>query len=89
VPLFSKNLISLFRLLLDNPHLLIEFSSSLCVFKDRLTNQTLLQVTCSRGLFFVTLPFPSTPLPQDFIGIRASADLWHARLGHPSNVTTL
>lgn len=34
VPNFSKNLIGLSQLLLDNSHLIIEFTSLHCVFKD-------------------------------------------------------
>lgn len=57
VPKFSKNLLSLSILLQDNPNLTIEFSSSCCSLKDPRTKTTLLQVTCSRGLYLIPLPF--------------------------------
>jgi hypothetical protein len=72
----------------DNPFLILEFSSSSCFVKDSRIKKTLLQVSSSNGLF----SFPSfffSPPPQFYIGIRASADVWHARLGHPSTSTTL
>lgn len=87
VPKFSKNILSLSRLLQDNPNLTIEFSSSCCSLKDPRTKTTLLQVTCSRGLYFIPLPFRF--LPQAHLGLRVSADTWHARLGHPSSSVTL
>lgn len=49
---------------------------------------TPLQVTCTNGLYIIPLKRVS-PSPQAFIGIRTTADLWHARLGHPSSQTTL
>lgn len=88
VPNFSKNLISLSQLLLDNPHLIIEFTSCFCVFKDPLMRTTL-QVKCTNGLFYIPLKHFSSSSPQAFIGICTSADQWHARLGHPSTSTTL
>lgn len=76
------------QLLHDNPYIAIEFTSSLCVFKDLHTKKTLLQAKCTHGLFYIPLKHNTSP-PQAFIGIRTSADVWHARLGHPSNSTTL
>ncbi|KAJ3686759.1 hypothetical protein LUZ61_015923 [Rhynchospora tenuis] len=84
VPSFSKNLISISQLLTDNPHLLIEFSSNSCFFKDLLTKAIILQVNNSKGLFCLT----SSVLPQVYNVSRASPALWHARLGHPSSATT-
>ncbi|KAJ3703988.1 hypothetical protein LUZ61_007693 [Rhynchospora tenuis] len=86
VPNFSRNLLSLSRLLLDNT-LLIEFSSHSCLIKDRQTKIPLLQATLSNGLYL--LHFPSISSPQVYLGERVSADLWHARFGHPSSSTTL
>jgi GAG-pre-integrase domain len=82
-----KNLISLSRLMADNSSLILEFSSS-CFVKDSRIKTTLLQVSSSNGLFSFP-PFFFSPSPQAYIGIRASADVWHARLGHPSTSTTL
>lgn len=85
VPSFTKNLLSLSQLLLDNS-LLIEFSSNSCLIKDRITSTPLLQARVSNGLYWFTLP---SNQPQAFFGESTSADLWHARLGHPSTSTTL
>jgi GAG-pre-integrase domain len=82
------NLISLSKLLQDNPHLTIIFSSSTCIFKDLHTKIMLLQVLSSNGLFTIS-PNPSSTLPQAFHGSRVSSDLWYHRLGHPSPTTTL
>ncbi|KAJ1695555.1 hypothetical protein LUZ63_012253 [Rhynchospora breviuscula] len=76
VPSFSKNLISISKLLADNPQILIEFSSTSCSFKDLLTRDITHQVTCSSGLFCLT----STSLPQAYSVNKVSAELWHARL---------
>ncbi|KAJ3706370.1 hypothetical protein LUZ61_010075 [Rhynchospora tenuis] len=84
VPSFTTNLLSLSKLLLDN-NILIEFSSSCAIFKDPLTKTVLLQAPIHKGLYTIPLPFS----PQAFIGNKASADVWHMRLGHPSSSTTL
>ncbi|KAJ3698209.1 hypothetical protein LUZ61_001914 [Rhynchospora tenuis] len=85
VPSFKKNLISMSQLLTDNPHLLIEFHSLSCLFKDCHTKALLHMVPCINGLF--CLFFPSL-LPQAFNSSKVPADIWHARLGHPSSATT-
>lgn len=87
VPTFSKNLISISKLLQDNPSLTLAFSSSSCLFKDIHTKTMLLQVPSSKGLYHLSFGL-STP-PQAFVGSKISADTWHARLGHPSSSTTL
>jgi GAG-pre-integrase domain len=82
----QKNLLSLSQLLLDN-FLIIEFSSNACFIKDRLTSTPLLQAKLHNGIYSIRLPmyFP----PQAFLSARVSADVWHARLGHPSTSITL
>jgi gag-polypeptide of LTR copia-type/GAG-pre-integrase domain len=100
VPKFSTNLISLSQLLLDNPSLLINFTSSSCFIKDHhLPKIPPLHITSSHGLYkFKVLPINHTlPISQVFhtssssstISSRASTSTWHARLGHPSTPTTL
>jgi Integrase core domain/GAG-pre-integrase domain len=84
VPSFTTNLLSLSKLLSDN-YLLIEFSSQFCVVKDHLTKIVLLQAPLLNGLY--TIPHPTPPLA--LLGVTASADLWHQRLGHPSQQTTI
>lgn len=84
---FTKNLLSISKLLHDNS-IIIEFSSNFCVIKDRLTLTTLLQAKLSNRLYSLSTS-PISPLPQAFVGVRVSADCWHARLGHPSSSATL
>ncbi|KAJ4744580.1 polyprotein [Rhynchospora pubera] len=86
VPQFSRNLISISKLLHDNPFLAINFCSSFCLIKDHHTMTTLLQVHSLRGLFSISL---SSSPPQALLGMRVSPSTWHARFGHPSNATTL
>ena len=85
VPTFTKNLVSLSKLLHDNS-LLIEFSSNLCLIKDHHTMRTLLQAKLHRGLYPLSLPLKCNP--EVYFGEQVSIDTWHARLGHPSSTTT-
>jgi Reverse transcriptase (RNA-dependent DNA polymerase)/gag-polypeptide of LTR copia-type/GAG-pre-integrase domain len=84
VPSFTKNLLSLSKLLHDNP-ILIEFHENCCVIKERLTLMPLLQIMLHEGLYIISLHIS----PNAFFGARVSANLWHSRLGHPSSSTTL
>jgi GAG-pre-integrase domain len=83
VSTFTTNLLSLSKLLIDNS-ILIEFTSSSCLIKDRATKTLLLQTKLINGLY--TLLLPPSISPQSFLG---TADLWHTRLGHPSPRVTL
>jgi GAG-pre-integrase domain len=85
VPHFTKNLLSLSRLLLDNS-ILIEFASNSCVIKERHTLKSLLHLTLISGLYILPPQLASSPLAV--FGEKVSADLWHMRLGHPSSSTT-
>ncbi|KAJ1698432.1 hypothetical protein LUZ63_006944 [Rhynchospora breviuscula] len=85
VPSFSKNLISLSKLLIDNPHLTISFSSSICEIKV-LHTKISLPVPDQHGLYLLHATSVS---PQAFLGVKTTANSWHARLGHPSTATTL
>jgi GAG-pre-integrase domain len=88
VPSFTKNLLSLTKLLHDNP-IFIEFHENYCVIKERLTLIPLLQIMLlimlHEGLYIISLPISLNA----FFGAKVSADLWHSRLGHPSSSTTL
>ncbi|KAJ4793674.1 hypothetical protein LUZ62_044920 [Rhynchospora pubera] len=86
---FSRNLISLSKLLHDNPSLLVSFSNSSCFLKDHLTNKTLLEFSSSNGLYYLKASHNSSSQPKALVGVRTSANLWHHRLGHPSNSITL
>jgi GAG-pre-integrase domain len=85
VPSFTKNLVSLSQLLHDS-ELLIEFSSDFCEIKDRLTLRTLLRAKLIKGLYPLHLPVEFKP--QVFLRGRVPMDVWHARFGHPSSLTT-
>ncbi|KAJ4790150.1 polyprotein [Rhynchospora pubera] len=85
VPAFTCNLISVSKLLLDNPQLLIEFSSSMCIIKLLPTKTVLLKLPSHNGLY--TMKFTSQFVA--LLGVTASANKWHKRLGHPSNAVTL
>ena len=85
VPLFTKNLLSLSKLLSDNS-ILIEFSSTFCVIKERPSMRPILQARLLNGLYTFPLHLSS---PHALLGERVSMDLWHSRLGHPSSDTTL
>jgi GAG-pre-integrase domain len=86
VPSFTKNLISLSRLLLDNPSLTCEFFSNSCILKDLHTKRNILQITTSKGLYNISPT--STSAPTALLGTRISIDTWHDRLGHPSQDIT-
>lgn len=89
VPMFTKNLLSLTQLLHDND-LTITFSSNSCVVKDRRTNTILLQAKSLNGLYSFKLPLIINSIsPQAFLGECVSAEVCHARFGHPSYFTTL
>jgi GAG-pre-integrase domain len=85
VPGFTKNILSLSKLIEDNS-ILIEFSSHGCFIKDHHTLVPLLQVKFHNGLYLL---HSSSFSPQALLGEKVSADLWHARLDHPSSSTTL
>ncbi|KAJ4755031.1 hypothetical protein LUZ62_089436 [Rhynchospora pubera] len=87
VPTFTKNLLSLSRLLSDN-NLRVEFHSCFCIVKDCLTSTTLLQATVTNGLYMLTAPTACVPVPHALLGERVNALTWHYRLGHPAMHTT-
>jgi GAG-pre-integrase domain len=70
------------------PFFLLNSHKTSCISKDLRTKTIILQVTSSSGLFSIYLS-KSPSSPQAFVGIRSSADVWRARLGHPSNDITL
>jgi GAG-pre-integrase domain len=82
VPSFTKNLLSLSKLLLDNS-ILIKFPLMFVSSRTASPRPSMLQ----HGLYSIHLPLSSSP--HAFLGERVSADVWHARLVHPSSSTTL
>ncbi|KAJ4817812.1 hypothetical protein LUZ62_030378 [Rhynchospora pubera] len=85
VPTFSRNLISLSKLLLDNPSLIITFSNSSCFLKDHHTKIILLEATCINGLYYIQA-LPPKISPQAYLGIRTTAQMWHDRLSQVENL---
>lgn len=57
--------------------------------KDACSQETILQGHVENDLYvFHAAAVPSSIFPQVFSTVRTSAQLWHARLGHPSSRTT-
>ncbi|KAJ4749591.1 polyprotein [Rhynchospora pubera] len=86
---FSRNLISLSKLILDNPSLIVTFSNSFCFFKDPTNKRDLLKVPSTNGLFYLHASPSHLISPQALIGVRTTANIWHAHFRHPSNDATL
>jgi histone deacetylase 1/2 len=81
----KKNLISAYRLMLDN-HAFIELHPTFFLIKDQATKMSLLRGRCRAGL----CPLPSSTLhnkqAQQVLGaFKVSPTLWHSWLGHPSS----
>jgi gag-polypeptide of LTR copia-type len=79
VPKFSTNLISLSKLLQDNPFLELKFCSSNCSIKDFHTKINLLQIYSHQGLYSLKLMSSSgihndSP-PQAYIGTRTTTSI--------------
>ncbi|KAJ4758161.1 polyprotein [Rhynchospora pubera] len=85
VPHFTKNLLSLSRLLADNAFT-VEFSNSGCVIKDYHTSVPLMQAKATNGLYLLTVCYNCAP--QALLGERVNAHIWHCRLGHPAAAIT-
>lgn len=90
VPSARRNLISISKFTASNG-VSMEFFPSYFLVKDRLTGAPLVKGSCCDGVY----QFPSASSGLVFgnkvaaFGVRASSADWHARLGHPSSVTTL
>lgn len=79
VPEINRHLLSVHKLVTDN-NAYIEFHPSCFLVKDRATKNTLLKGTCRDGLYSI----PNNSTSRAFFSVKASSDLWHRRLGHPS-----
>jgi Integrase core domain len=90
VPNFTTNLLSLSKLLLNNPSLSINFTSSICIIKDLYIKTPQLQIPNVNGLYTLKLkPSPKFSIehsPQAFVTSRLTTSIWHARLG-PTSTT--
>lgn len=78
-PKISHNLLSVSRFTTDN-NVLFEFHPNFCLVKDRCTGKVLLRGIRKGGVYQLDV---SSPVPQAYIGERASLQAWHARMGHP------
>lgn len=82
VPHICKNLLSVNRFTNDN-NVCMEFHPHHLYVKDRRTGRVLLHSRSKGELYQLNLGQPQPP-PAAMIGEKASVDVWHARLGHPS-----
>lgn len=72
VPGITKNLLSVAQLVKDNAKP-VEFTSSCCLVKDRVTQEVLLRGTLFNGLYRLSLPSEHTAL----LGEITPAYIWH------------
>lgn len=85
VPAISSNLLSVNQFTRDHNCLFI-FDAAGFTIQDRSSGKTLFHGLSSNGLY----PFhglttsPGLTGPATFLGEKASSDIWHQRLGHPS-----
>ncbi|KAI3507180.1 hypothetical protein L1887_22027 [Cichorium endivia] len=87
VPAITKNLLSVSKLTSDNP-LDVLFSHPHFYIQDRVTKRVLAQGRCEDGLYVLTSS-PKALFASTKSSLKASFELWHARLGHVSFNTIL
>ena len=85
VPNIYKNLVSVHHFTRSN-NVYIEFHPFYFLVRDRNTGTTILRGDCQDGVY----PLPQLsqikkPPTLALVGERTFTDLWHTRLGHPSN----
>ena len=86
VPKTSKNLLSVYRLTLDN-RVLIEFYPYFFLVKDLDTRRVLLRGKCVGGLYpIISSSSSSSSNKHALVAVKSSSAKWHSRLGHPSSV---
>jgi hypothetical protein len=86
-PKVSANLLSINRFCIDNHCYFILIESSYFI-KDILTGATLLEGPSEAGLYPIYLKRTSLNKCRGlttFLGIKATFDVWHSRLGHPAD----
>jgi len=87
VPQLTQNLLSVHRLCLDNNCWLI-YDAFCFWIQNKATRRILYRGLCSNGLYPIHAfsPSHSTTSPtQAFLGQLIQSNLWHHRLGHPTN----
>ncbi|KAJ9561510.1 hypothetical protein OSB04_006670 [Centaurea solstitialis] len=82
VPKITKNLLSVSKLTYDNC-LDVLFSHPHFYIQDRKTKRVLAQGRCNHGLYVLSTS-PQTFFASTKSELKASFELWHARLGHVS-----
>ena len=82
VPQLKRNLLSVQKFCSDN-NVFFEFHSTFFAVKDTFTRKTLLTGPSENGLYSLRLPLSRSIHKVAFSAVRASADTWHRRLGHP------
>jgi hypothetical protein len=86
-PKVSANLLSINRFCIDN-HCYFILTGSSYFIKDILTGATLLEGPSEAGLYPIYLKRTSLNKCRGltaFLGIKATFDVWHSRLGHPAD----
>jgi hypothetical protein len=86
-PKVSANLLSINHFCIDN-HCYFILTGSSYFIKDILTGTTLLEGPSEAGLYPIYLKRTSLNKCCDltaFVGIKATFDVWHSRLGHPAD----
>lgn len=82
VPSTSKNLLSVYRIALDN-NVFLEFRPFFFLIKDQVTRKILHHGRCVDGLYPLIPQF--SRLNKQVCGVfKFLAEQWHSRLGHPA-----
>ncbi|XP_074284107.1 uncharacterized protein LOC141608664 [Silene latifolia] len=82
IPSLKCNLISISQLTLDS-NLCFEFAKSTCLIQDRSSRTTIGAGELRDGLFWIGAGTRPTTLHS--VSQQGSFDIWHQRLGHPSD----
>ncbi|TQE01264.1 hypothetical protein C1H46_013171 [Malus baccata] len=99
VPQLSQHLLSIYQLCKDNKCRFI--CDEFCFWiQDKITGRIILQGLCREGLYPIPFHIPQHLLIQAqkhnasfkqqtcYLGSQVKINLWHQRLGHPSNIVT-
>ena len=81
VPKLHCNLISVTQLI-DDMHCFVQFASNMCVIQDRHSRKLIGTGERRDGLYYFRPPSTMQAISVD--GSSSSLELWHQRLGHPS-----
>jgi histone deacetylase 1/2 len=88
VPQLTQNLLSVHRLCLDNNCWLIFYAYCFWI-QDKAARRILYRGLCSNGMYPIhassSSSFTQSSPAQAFLGQLVQSNLWHHRLGHPTN----